>query len=383
MARSVSVTVGLAVNPIIEPPPPPPALRFAGDPGEGNYYVGMAPTVSTIATHEEKMAAPLGMIRTFSTSDTPPWASADGIIAGGRIPWISWLEGTRSMTDIAAGVYDAWIDGIAAQFAARAPWPVWWTFHHEPENDAGTGGSPFNSTLLAGYRGAQRRIKQRFRAAGVTNDTFVACNYQTPFTFNESASGRDWRQFYPDWRNTTGAGTPANPDHNDFWIVGDPNSVVDCIGIDFYHGWELADGLAKWTVGTATAQSGWSRYGSRTSFLGHPYAVGEWSTMAAQDNVDIDPNHNGIFTIAEYTSQVGTINYRPDLTNTYIDDYFGNRLNGTVAFCWWDSSLAGAGNVAVNPLSIADPAETRWQRLGVWASASTARLWTTGGAVAP
>lgn len=384
MARTVGVTVGgFKTDPVVPPPPPPPppSTRFAGDPGVGNYYLGMSPNTSSIATHESKMGGPLGMIRTFATGDTPPWSDVDSIINGQRIPWMSWRNGSKTVTDIANGVYDAWIDGIAAQIAARAPWPIWWTFMHEPENDSTTGGTPFNATLLASYRLAQRRIKTRFRAAGLTNDTFACVCFMTPFTFNEAQSGRDWRQFYPDWRNATGLGTAANPDPNDFYLDGDPNSVVDVIGIDFYHGWDLSDGLTKWN--NTTAQGVWSRYGSRTSFLGKAYGVGEWATMAAQDNVNIDPNHDGHFLITEYTPQIGTINYRPDLTNQWIDDYFGNRLNGTVAFCYWDSQTIPIGEVAANPLSIADPNETRWARLGVWANGVNARLWTVNGAVAP
>lgn len=377
MVRQVAVTVGLGVNPAA-PPPPVSTQRFAGDPGVGNFYLGVTPTNSTIATHETKMGASLAMIRTFTGGDTPVWTDIDSIIAGGRIPWMSWRNGTRSVPDIAAGVYDAWIDGIATQIAARAPWPIWWTWMHEPENDSPTGGTPFNATLLAAYRAAQRRIKTRFRAAGLTNDTFCCVNYMTPFTFNEASSGRDWRQFYPDWRNATGLGTAANPDHNDFYLDGDPNSVVDVIGLDAYHDWQFADGIAKFT--NTTAATMWSRYGSRTSFLGKCYSIGEWSTGAAQAPVTVDANADGVFTVAEYNAQVGGVTFQPALTNTWIDDYFGNRLNGTVAFCWWDATVT-AGSASVNLLAVADPAETRWQRLGVWGRDTHARKWTTGGAV--
>ena len=67
--------------------------RFYADPGVGNFYLAVSPNVSSIATHESKMGAPLAMIRLYGTGNTPPWAAADNVIAGGRIPWISWLEG--------------------------------------------------------------------------------------------------------------------------------------------------------------------------------------------------------------------------------------------------------------------------------------------------
>lgn len=352
----------------------PSGLRFAGDPGLGNFYLGVTPTRSTIAQHELHMNAPLGMIRSYSTSGSPNWTAVDQAIAGGYIPWTSWLEGSRTVANIASGAEDAWIAGMADEFITREPWPIWWTFHHEPENDASVSGGNAQN-----YRNAQRRIKQRFKALGVTNDTFACCCYMTPFTWNESASGRDWRTWYPDWRNVTGVGGPANPDPNDFWVDGNVNSVVDVIGLDFYHGWDLAAGqpLSKWL--TVTGSNVYNvRYGPRTGFLGKAYAVGEWSTAAAQEGFTVDPNHDGTWTLTEYNAQAtsGAITYRSDLTASWMDDYFGNRSTGTAAFCYWDSALVPSTEVANNPLSVCDLPETRWQQLGVWGRSAFAKQWT-------
>jgi hypothetical protein len=350
------------------------ATRFYGDPGVGNFWLGVAPQVSSIATHETKMGAPLALIRTYSTSNTPPWTSVDSIIAGGRIPWMSWLEGGFTNADIANGVQDAWIRGIAAEFKARAPWPLPWTFHHEPENDTNSSGAN-----AAAYRGAQRQIKTIFRSEGVTNDIFICCNFMTPFTFNPTASGRDWRTWYPDWRNITGLGSSTAPDPNDFWKHGDPNSVVDAIGLDFYHGWDLAglpgDTFAKWN--TVTATNVWStRLQPKIEFLNQPLAIGEWSTAAAQDGFTKDPNGDGTWTLTEYAADTG-ITYLPSQTDAWIDDYFTTLVaHGCFAFAWWDQRLTGANEVANNPLSVADPNETRWKRLGVWGNKPQAKLWT-------
>ena len=376
--NSTVVPAGRTSAGVIVPTPAsiitPAGARFAGDPGVGNFYLGVTPTFSSVTQHETHMNAPLGMVRSYSQTGSPNWTAVDSAIAGGRVPWTSWLEGSRTVANIASGAEDAWIDTIAAGFAARAPWPIWWTFHHEPENDAST-----NGVNAANYRLAQRRMKTRIKAAGVTNDVFACVCYMTPFTFNEGQSKRDWRTWYPDWKNTTGLGSAASPDHNDFYVNGDPNSVVDVIGLDFYHDWNLTDNdtIAQWS--NVTGPNVWSvRYGPRTSFLGKPYGIGEWATAAAQSGYVRDPNGDGHWLLTEYNAQVtrGEITYRPDLTTSWIDDYFGNRLNGTVAFCFWDASLEPNNEVGNNPLSICDPSETRWQQLGVWGRSQYAKQWT-------
>ena len=350
--------------------------RFLSDPGPGNFYPGIRAVRSTVATHEAKLGAPLAMERIYSTNDTPPWSAADTTRSAGRIPWISWLEGSRSMSSIASGAQDAWIDSIAAGFAARAPWPIYWTFHHEPENDGSTSGAN-----AVHYRNAQRRIKQRLRSAGVTNDVFCAVCYMTPYTWNfTNSGGRDWRTWYPDWKNVTGVGNWDAPDPNDFYVAGDPDSVVDCIGLDAYHGWDMAGNppakMTKWDDVTGTSVV--ARVSSRSDFLGKPWAIGEWATAAAQDGLIYDPDLNGTYTLTEYNAQVsaGTIHFYPDQTTAWIDDYMESYRQRTVAFCWFDSALVPSTVVANNPLSVCDPAETRWAALAPWHQGPHAKLWT-------
>jgi hypothetical protein len=351
------------------------AARFFSDPGPGNFYLGLSsPSRTPVATHETKMGAPLAMLRRSSPTGAPEWAAIDSIIADGRIPWTSWKTPSGiSVASIAAGANDAWIDGIAAGFAARAPWPIWWTFWHEPEDDFARG-----TFAAADYRAAQRRIAQRIKAAGVTNSVFACVCYQFPWSFG-TTSGRDWRLFYPDWKGTTTTGDRFNPNPVDFWLADDPNSVVEVFGIDFYHEFEIQDNppdpMTRWN--NYTGPTMWAqRLKPMTQFLGHPYGVGEWSTAAAQDGIVFDPNGDGTFTLTEYAGEA-TIKYYPDQTDTWIDGYFSNKDNGFVAFCYWDdSSTKGTTQVATNPLAICDPTDQRWKRIGVWGSTASAKVWT-------
>ena len=355
------------------------AARFYSDPGVGNFYLGMSsPSRSSLATHISKMGgAPLGVLRHSSPSGAPDWTVIDTIRAGGRIPWTSFkATGGRTMASIVSGADDAWIDGIAAGFAARAPWPIWWTFWHEPENDTAVSGSN-----APNYRAAQRRIAQRIKAAGVTNSVFAANCYQFPYSFG-SASGRDWRIWYADWKGTTTSGGKFAPNPVDYWVAGDPNSVVELFAIDFYHQFEIQNNpsqpMSKWLDYTGSGM--WTdRLQPYTQFLGHPYAIGEWSTSAAQDGLVFDPNGDGSFTLTEYNAQVnaGTINFYPETTTSWINDYFGNHSNDVVAFCYWDdSSTKTTSQVATNPLGVCDPDETRWQAIGAWGRSAFAKTWT-------
>ncbi len=355
----------------------PDTARFYGDPGVGNFYLGMStPSRSTVATHEAEMSAPLAVLRHSSPSGVPNYTTIDSIIAGGRIPWTSWkATGTQTVARIAAGLEDTWIDAIGAQFAARAPAMIIWTFWHEPENDAAVSGAN-----APDYRAAQRRMAQRIKALA-PNAVFAATLFQFPWSFGTS-SGRDWRIWYPDWKGTTAAGsTKFAPDPSDFYVDGDPNSVVELFGIDWYHEFEIqdnpADAITKWT--NYTAPSMWTqRLQPMTEFLGKPYAVGEWSTSAAQDGLSFS---GATMTLTQYASQVtaGTITFYPTLTNTWIDDYFAQKDYGAgfVVFCYWDdSSTKSTTQVATNPLGVCDPAKTRWARIGLHGQSSSAKTWT-------
>jgi beta-mannanase len=66
--------------------------------------------------------------------------------------------------------------------------PIYLAFHHEPENDTATFGTP------AEYAAAFRRVVEVFRSRGVTNVAFVWTLMAWSY---DPRSGRDPNQYYP------------------------------------------------------------------------------------------------------------------------------------------------------------------------------------------
>ena len=86
----------------------------------------------------------------------------------GRLPLLNWAPESPTYTwpQIAAGQADSIIDARARAAAAYGG-PILLAFHHEPENDTRTYGTP------ADYVAAWKHVVDRFRAAGATNVQFV------------------------------------------------------------------------------------------------------------------------------------------------------------------------------------------------------------------
>ena len=103
------------------------------------------------------------------------WLSANS--DGSVIPWSS----------IADGSQDAWIIRRADAFKAFGS-PIYFAFHHKPENDLSRFGSAQD------YAAAFRHIVDVFRAEGVTNVAFVWNMMGWSF---DSRSGVDVNAFYP------------------------------------------------------------------------------------------------------------------------------------------------------------------------------------------
>jgi hypothetical protein len=115
-----------------------------------------------------------------------PNSSVAASVAQGRIPLINWKSGS-SWSAIANGSQDATI--IARADAIKSfGYPLYLAFHHEPENDLDTYGSPQE------YAAAFRRVVDVFRGRGVTNVGFV-WNMMS-WSFNPR-SGRDAGAYYP------------------------------------------------------------------------------------------------------------------------------------------------------------------------------------------
>jgi hypothetical protein len=104
---------------------------------------------------------------------------------GHRVPFVDWRpqftpeggSGFITWTDIANGVYDRRINNVGA---AVASWnkTAYFTFNHEPENDA------VHCGTAADYQAAYAHIKQLFTAQGVTKLKYVCTLVQGTFKGN-------------------------------------------------------------------------------------------------------------------------------------------------------------------------------------------------------
>ena len=100
------------------------------------------------------------------------WPTPDDLnsAAAGRMLLLSWdptlpTGGGLQWADIAGGLYDDVIDAQAAKVKAF-PYPFWFAFHHEPQNQPPGGGS---YGTPADFIDAYRHVHDRFVADGVTN----------------------------------------------------------------------------------------------------------------------------------------------------------------------------------------------------------------------
>jgi hypothetical protein len=96
----------------------------------------------------------------------------------GRIPYVAWHATKKGnvaipWASITAGTEDTW---IASQAAAvrNAGFPMYLTFHHEPEDDPGNGSA-------ADFAAAYDHVRGIFDAAGVTNVTWVVTLMATTY----------------------------------------------------------------------------------------------------------------------------------------------------------------------------------------------------------
>ena len=275
--RSGSTTFDIQLD--VTAPAAPATARFPGDPGRGKVYLGAAARSQAPDAldplHANLNGQKFSMIRLYYT-DSISWSNVDGHVARGRIPAVSFKNGSRSISSIASGGQDAWIDAIGAEIKRCAPVPFYMTFFHEPEDNFP---SAAEGTT---FRAASRRIVSRWRAAGVKNFTYVADYFMTNWTFTP-ASKRDWRSWYPDWKGTTQPGSSKDaPNIADFYTGAD--AVVDVIGLDVYNWWNPTKAADKWE--SFQQHSDWAV--SRTKLLGKPYCVGEYGTMAFRSGSTYD-----------------------------------------------------------------------------------------------
>jgi hypothetical protein len=113
-------------------------------------------------------------------------------VSQGRIPFLNWKAmrsdgGVITWRRIASGAEDAAIAARADAIAAFGE-PVYLSFHHEPEDDLATWGTPQD------YAAAYRRVVDVFRDRGVDNVAFVWT--MMAWTF-DPRSNRSADAYYP------------------------------------------------------------------------------------------------------------------------------------------------------------------------------------------
>ena len=327
--------------------------RFPGDPGAGRLYVGGTPDVTNgydlatnINTWEQRMGGrKMGIARIFASVDKPALRSIDAAIAKGMIPHVSYKPDAIAIADIGAGKANAWLDTLVSTYKARAPFPIWFTFYHEPEDNLTT------VAQATEYRAAVRYIYGYFKSRGVTNVTHVATAYMNTWSFVK-ASGRDWRFWHPDYKGTN-FGTATAPDIRDFYTGLE--SVVDVMGLDTYMmGWKFGDALTAYDVD-------WFDKAMKVAvgymgLLNHKaYAIPEFGFRVKQ---------TGHFSTGT-TGWVTGITYEAETRTLMKKLYEAAIAHKVVALEYWNGATGPTGE-GDNRLDFGDPNRVRYDEMSKW-----------------
>jgi hypothetical protein len=353
--------------------------RFPGDPGAGNLYVGFITkngdmsleqgeetTLSKIDYGSGTNARPTGIVRLYNSGFAWSFNKIDPYLNAGKLVWYSFKptgasEAAKStfMAEIAAGQHDTELSSWATEIKSRAPKVIWYTFHHEPENDYGAN-TTSDTTSKQNYRAATRYIYQFFKSHGVTN----LANISTVFmqsTFN--TPNRPWYHYYPDWKGTGYSGGYNTPNLSDFYSGSE--SVVDAIGFDSYcfHGNGGAGNAAcsanlySWSQSTYEShdmhQNDASKHARKLfdtlSGFNKAFAIGEWgyhlySPGGAVDAAESQQQFHHVYQDFVGEGVVGVVHWmavaQPGDNYNYE---FGMKCDGTAdptdarrkGFAWW------------------------------------------------
>jgi hypothetical protein len=198
---------------------------------------------------EAQLGRTLDIDRQYYGWDDPIPTEQERIdVARGRITLLSWKAVTHAGTavswaGIASGSQDSWIEERAAAFRAFGH-PIMLVFHHEPENDVLTNGTP------AEFVAAWRHIHEVFAREGVTNVIWVVVLFAITYS-RETVS-----QFYP------------GDDVVD-WVGGD--------GYNFFGNYQGPQGGCRRPVWRSFSQVFASMVGFARDH-GRPAMVAEWGT---------------------------------------------------------------------------------------------------------
>jgi len=122
---------------------PPSSSAFAGQPRPGSLYYGAAfPADQSLSAWEAELGATLSLDRAYFTPDANEVAQllrrCRTDLAAGRLPHVS-MKPLGTWRQVAAGFADDWLASMFKPIGQLSG-PVFFTMHHEPENDAGAPG---------------------------------------------------------------------------------------------------------------------------------------------------------------------------------------------------------------------------------------------------
>jgi hypothetical protein len=121
----------------------PAGSRFPGRPAPGSLYYGASlPHHRSLPAWEESLGSTLALNRSYFTPDPNETAQlvrrCHDDLANRRLPHVS-IKPAGTWRDVGAGARDDWLAGMLRPLGAESG-PVFFTLHHEPENDVGPEG---------------------------------------------------------------------------------------------------------------------------------------------------------------------------------------------------------------------------------------------------
>jgi hypothetical protein len=182
---------------------------------------------AVIASREAALGHRLDVFHWYESWDSS-WSRAGGTVdtvsASGRIPMITWEADNRSVSRIAQGGYDAYVDSWAKGAASRKPHEIWIRIFHEfniPQYAWST-----EKNRPADLVAAWRHVHDRFAAAGADNVRWIwNPDGSNPSNISPGYPG-DAYVDYAGW-DTYGYDNPTNYDavravsHNKPMVIGE------------------------------------------------------------------------------------------------------------------------------------------------------------------
>lgn len=226
-----------------------PTSAFAGRPPAGQLYYGASILAGRSLTEwEQQLGSTLAVRRSYFTPDRNETAQlvrrCQEDLAHSRLPHVSTKLPT-TWADVAAGEDGGWLPDLLDGLA-RTGGPVFFTLHHEPENDAGPLGMKAPDYL------AMQRLAIHLAADLAPNVTVVPVIQHWTFE-------------------------PLNPRGDPpAWIVRE----ASVLGFDVYNAWSPTNGNT------------WRSFGERADhvvgwFGDTPIAIGEYGCQEDPSNPDL------------------------------------------------------------------------------------------------